>query len=83
MTAPGKIAFIVVVTLLLSGCLSIPAFDQVTTDQIELTIEFENLAFSFIEEPTADDQAIHDSEITRLQAWLAYEGSKKLTGEAQ
>lgn len=73
----------------LGGCsaLELHKFDPMTVEQIDKTINFENLDFDMADKALADLNAPeivrtslkvrHDSEIIRLQAWKGAEEAKK------
>lgn len=88
-----RIALIICAAFLLNGCglLSLKKFDPVTVRQVEQTLEFESTDFDLTSQALADGvldevekeslKVRHDSEITRLEAWLASEKAKKIEDE--
>lgn len=79
----------------LSGCsaLKMYQFDPMTAAQIEKTVVFENTDFALADKALADLGAPdivrtslkvrHDSEIARLDAWLAAEKAKQIPDEGK
>jgi hypothetical protein len=73
----------------IGGCsaLNLHKFDPMTVEQIDRTINFENLDFDLADKALADLSAPdivrtslkvrHDSEIIRLQTWKGAEEAKK------
>lgn len=79
----------------LSGCsaLKMYQFDPMTAAQIEKTVTFENTDFALADKALEDLGAPdivrtslkvrHDSEIARLDAWLAAEKAKQIPDEGK
>lgn len=77
--------------LLLAGCVTMAPFDPMTAEQIQKTIEFEEMDFErsmetldSLEAPDLDKNGLklrHDGEMARLRAWLSAEEAKRLEGE--
>jgi len=82
---------VVTAIVLLSGCVSlnIAEKDQVTIDQIDVTIQNEQETYLKILNAVKGDgvmsivkilKILHESELERLQAWKEYEESKPELG---